>query len=185
VQAIEDEDNDLDYLHVPVRVAIPSFRSEDSSKKEALPRPFEYDFYRISPIHNTPTQAILCDELYIFVKKYNLLIKRYAILNQMAFILYKNKRAFENNPDKPLAIVPLHEIHRVLFRQFDTNKIMKLNQRNAKLGSEDLLQVMTIDFKRNYHTFVRLVWNFEYKNVEDVGCKQPMEKSLFKQKAQR
>ena len=92
------------------------------------------------------------------------MIRILLILNQHAIFSYRDQKAFENEPKKPIAIIPFKEIESLLKSRVKTSVMLKSRSVTAMCGSDAQVQehlyLMNVRFHTSYFETVQYIMNF-------------------------
>ena len=81
-----------------------------------------------------------------FLNKHNNLVKRYLVLNQYGFFVYKDEQAFKSFPQRPAVVMPVEEIASINQREFSAQQMLK-NQNSTAFRSNEVVHVMEVALK--------------------------------------
>ena len=92
------------------------------------------------------------------------MIKILLVLNQHAIFSYKDMKAFEDEPKKPIAIIPFKEIGSLVKSRVKTHVMLKSRSVAAMCGSsgqaQEHLYLMSVQFHTSYYETVQYIMNF-------------------------
>ena len=83
------------------------------------------------------------------------MLKRYAVLNNRAFLIYKDDMAFRAYPQKPTIVIPLAEVVSASLR---VNPIAIRAQTGAR--AYESMYILEMTLSRNYSTISKNIFNF-------------------------
>ena len=91
------------------------------------------------------------------------MLKRYAVLNNRAFLLYKDDIAFRANPQKPAVVVPLSEIVTLTLKS-DPIAI------RSQIGPRQYgrMYILEMNLKTSYATISQNILNFNHSKGTDL-----------------
>ena len=98
-------------------------------------------------------------ELAKFMPRYQTLLKRYAVLNNRAFLFYKDDIAFRAYSNKPTVVVPLAEVVSVTLKD---NPIAIKSQTGAGPRQYENMYIIEMVLARSYSQISKNIINFHH-----------------------
>ena len=97
------------------------------------------------------------------MSRHQILLKRYAVLNNRAFLIYKDDIAFRAYPQKPTVVIPLAEIVTIALRP----EPMAIR---ATAGSRQYenMYIIEMNLQASYSTISQSILNFPQAKGNDL-----------------